>query len=197
MKNYLLAATTLSVIALSGAAHAQNNAKELSVQNRTVAEERAYQYEFNRDEQCQGYESGVKSLGYTNTCAKEEKAEPLAAPVEEVVQVLKEYVVYFDFDDASIRQADMDVLREAASDITTLNPNDVLVAGYTDTRGTNEYNEALSAKRASNVSAQLRTMGVTNTVVDEKALGESDLAVPTEDSVKKQENRRVVIQFVK
>jgi outer membrane protein OmpA-like peptidoglycan-associated protein len=196
MKNYLLTATTLSVLALSGAAFAQDNAKELSTQKRTVAQERAYDYEFNRDEQCQGYEAGIKGLGYEDTCKKKEQVEEVVVVPTPEVDVLKEYVVYFDFDDAAIRDADMEVLREAANAITTYNPNDVLVAGYTDTRGTNEYNDALSAKRANAVSTQLRTLGVVNSVVDEKALGESQLAVPTADSVKEQKNRRVVVQFI-
>jgi outer membrane protein OmpA-like peptidoglycan-associated protein len=59
------------------------------------------------------------------------------------------------------------------------------------------YNNALSAKRANNVSNFLTDMGVSNFVVDEDALGETELAVQTGDEVKSQANRRVVIQFLR
>ena len=40
-------------------------------------------------------------------------------------------------------------------------------------------------------------MGVDNSVVDEEALGETQLAVETADNVDMQANRRVQIQFVR
>lgn len=200
MKYTLLAATTaLSVCLSAGMVTAQDMSKddalELSRQADTVREENAYNYEFNRDEQCQGYFWGVKRLGYDNFCDNDEEEVVVAADNE--YEVLNEYVVYFDFDKSNIRQSDMDVISRASNDITKYNPRQVLVAGYTDTSGSMTYNEALSARRANAVSNALTNRGVTNMVVDEKALGETELAVPTGDGVKLQQNRRVVIQFVR
>ena len=72
-----------------------------------------------------------------------------------------------------------------------------MVAGYTDTKGAADYNQALSARRASSVSNYLTNLGVNNSVVNQKALGETELAIPTEDGVRLPKNRRVAIQFVR
>ena len=208
MKKILLTTTLLAITALPTFAQADNG-KELSVQQKTVAEHQAYQYEFDR-EQCQGYDFGIKKLGITDTCKK--KPEQVIVEVEvikeviveapapaavEPVKVLKEYIVYFDFDKSTIRNSDISILNSVSSEIQQYNPDDVLIAGYTDTRGSQAYNSALSAKRANVVSNYLNKMGVGNSVVNQKALGETNLAVPTGDSTKSQENRRVTIQFVR
>jgi outer membrane protein OmpA-like peptidoglycan-associated protein len=176
--------------------HNKNNmsALELSQTADTVREENAYHYEFNRDEQCQGYFWGVKRLGITNACDNDDEVVTRAADNE--MQILNEYVVYFDFDESDIRDQDEDVLRQAARDISRYNPSRVLVAGYTDTEGSMDYNRALSSRRADSVSQYLTSMGVSNTVVNQRALGETELAVPTPDSTRMQQNRRVVVQFV-
>jgi outer membrane protein OmpA-like peptidoglycan-associated protein len=197
MKKYLLLTALLtSTVAFSPAF--ANDGTALSQKKKTIEEHRAYQYEFDRDEQCQGYAFGVKRLGITDACGKkEEVVVEEVVVVEEPVQILNEYVVYFDLNKATIRDADKDILNKAASEIVLYSPSDVLIAGYTDTKGSADYNEKLSAKRANAVSNYLNGLGVDNSVVDEAALGETNLAVPTEDGVKMQENRRVQIQFVR
>ena len=194
---FLTATAALALIATTGLASANDKPLELSQEANTVREENAYNYEFNRDEQCQGYYWGVKRLGITNACDNDSEEE--VAVVKQVAnsELLNEYVVYFDFDKDNIRQQDLDVLRQAARDITDYNPSDVAVVGYTDTRGSMAYNEALSARRANAVSNALTQMGVENYVVNRAAKGETDLAVPTADEVRMQENRRVAIQFLR
>tara|TARA_B100001750_G_C15519668_1_gene610419 strand:- start:4361 stop:4957 length:597 start_codon:yes stop_codon:yes gene_type:complete len=198
MKKTLLAATTALAITLTaGVASAQEEKPLDLIDSNNVREQNAYEYEFNRDEQCQGYMLGVKRLGITDSCAKDEEEELIVVPQNEQQELLNEYVVYFDFDKANIRPQDEAVLRQAASEITKYNPSDVAVVGYTDTSGSMAYNQALSARRANAVSNYLTSMGVENYVVKEAARGETDLAVPTNDEVRMQENRRVAIQFLR
>ena len=127
MKKLLLTTTLLTIAAFPALAEVENG-KGLSVQKRTVAEEQAYQYEFERDEQCQGYAFGVKKLGITDNCEKKEEPVIVEVPVvEEVivevpvvvepVEVLKEYVVYFDFDKSAIRAVDQSVLNSVSAEI--------------------------------------------------------------------------------
>ena len=193
-----LTLATIGLLATTSIAHATDG-MDLSQDANTIREQNAYTYEFDRDEQCQGYAFGLKRLGITNPCAKEEEVivEQVVVQEEKKINVLNEYVVYFDFDDATVRQNDKDILTQAAGEIAKYNPRKVLVAGYTDTRGSNDYNDALSARRANNVSNYLESLGVNNFVVDEAAMGETNLAVPTADEVKLQENRRVNIQFIR
>lgn len=190
-----LTLATLGLLATTSIVSAQDG-KELSRDAKTIKEQNAYQYEFDRDEQCQGYYWGVKRLGLEETCGKDDEVEEVAV-VEEETDVLNEYIVYFDFDKSEIRPNDKAILDQAAREITKYNPGEVRVAGYTDTRGSMAYNEALSARRADAVSDYLNNLGVSAFVVDEEALGETNLAVATGDEVKSQENRRVQIQFIR
>ena len=197
MKIKLLTATTaLTLMLTAGVASANDEAMDL-IDSNSVNEQNAYQYEFNRDEQCQGYAYGVKRIGIYNACDNDEAEEITMVEPAANTELLNEYVVYFDFDESHIRQQDMDVLRQAARDITDYNPSDVAVVGYTDTEGSTAYNDALSARRANEVSEALTQMGVDNYVVNKAAKGERELAVPTPDSTRLQENRRVAIQFLR
>lgn len=197
MKKTLLGATTAMAIMLTaGIASAEETGRGL-IDSNNITEQKAYQYEFDRDEQCQGYSFGVKRLGITDPCARAEEEEVAIVKTASNTELLNEYIVYFDFDKSNIRDQDMNILKQAAKDIKKYNPSDVAVVGYTDTRGTPAYNEALSAKRADAVSKALTSMGVQNYVVKEAAKGERDLAVKTADEVRMQENRRVAIQFLR
>jgi len=69
------------------------------------------------------------------------------------------------------------------------------VTGYTDSHGNVDYNQKLSYRREEAVSKALMMRGIKNQVLDREARGEYEQAVPTEDGVKNQENRRVVIDF--
>jgi outer membrane protein OmpA-like peptidoglycan-associated protein len=184
---------TAAILLLSASTAYATEALKLSTQQKTINQQRAYDYEFNRDEQCQGYYWGVKRLGIKDPCHHDEENVTTST----ALNVLSEYVVYFNFDSAGIRPQDEDVLRRAANEISKYNPSEVRVAGYTDTRGSMSYNETLSANRADNVSDFLTDLGVSNLVVDEEALGETNLAVQTGDAVRAQANRRVVIQFIR
>lgn len=167
---------------------------ELSREAETPAEQRAYHYEFDRDEQCQGYALGVKRLGIDDPCGRKKVEKVVEA---KKVEMVKEYVVYFDFDDETVREDDKAILQQAANEITQYNPDQVIVVGHADTKGSAEYNEALSARRANAVSEVLTSLGVNNFVLDKKAKGEMAPAVPTADGVKLQENRFVSVQFLR
>lgn len=112
-------------------------------------------------------------------------------------RVIKSYTVYFDFDSARVTPTALNEIKKAVSDISDLSPNNVTVSGYTDSSGSSEYNKALSMRRANAVSDALTSRGVENRVLSKQAYGESNLAIRTNDGVKRAENRRVVIEFRK
>lgn len=157
-------------------------------------EENAYRYEWR--EPCQSYYWGVERLGIETSCTDPEE-ETLVVEERHYMDmdVFKSYTVYFDFDKSNIRASERDTLDSVARDIVSLEPLHVTVVGHADASGPADYNQALSARRADTVSDALTAMGVPNTVIDENAMGEQDLAVPTPDGVRLQENRRVTIQF--
>jgi peptidoglycan-associated lipoprotein len=68
--------------------------------------------------------------------------------------------VYFGFDDASVGQAERDHLDANAQCIEKAKGKAVYIFGHTDAQGTEEYNIALSERRAQSVADYLARLGV-------------------------------------
>ena len=80
--------------------------------------------------------------------------------------------VHFDFDRAEIRDADRQLLDRKAA-ILAGNPGLRLrVEGHCDTRGSDEYNLALGARRAASVRRYLAAHGITGDRVEVASFGE-------------------------
>ncbi len=67
--------------------------------------------------------------------------------------------VYFAFDDSSIQQSERDRLDQNAACITKNKGKSVFLVGHTDTSGTEEYNIALSERRAQSVADYMSRLG--------------------------------------
>lgn len=67
------------------------------------------------------------------------------------------------------------------------------VTGYTDTSGSNSYNDGLSMRRAQNVAAALGQGGIPAEAMSVTGLGETQLKIETADGVREPMNRRVEI----
>ena len=67
--------------------------------------------------------------------------------------------VYFGFDDSSIQQSERDRLDANAACIEKTKAKSVYLSGHTDTSGTEEYNIALSERRAQSVADYLARLG--------------------------------------
>jgi outer membrane protein OmpA-like peptidoglycan-associated protein len=70
------------------------------------------------------------------------------------------------------------------------------VAGHTDSTGTNEYNQALSQRRAASVAAYLRTRGVLGELIIEVGMGEERPIATNDTDAGRQANRRVELTLV-
>ena len=66
-----------------------------------------------------------------------------------------------------------------------------VLQGYTDERGTEEYNLALGERRANSVKRYLESLGVPGSRIDTVSFGEADPAVPGHDESAWRWNRRV------
>ena len=111
-------------------------------------------------------------------------------------KIVKTFIVYFDFNKATLTKASQKVLKDVAVANGEIKPTSIYVAGHTDTVGKSAYNDKLSATRANVVAAALSKMGV-KSKLDQKSYGEAKLAVPTKDNIKEGKNRRVEIYFEK
>lgn len=115
-------------------------------------------------------------------------AAPAAAPAP-----ARTFIVYFDFDRATLTPEGRRVVDAAAALAKQNVPTRIHANGYTDTSGTKKYNLALSQRRANSVREALIGDGVTANRIDTAGYGENDLRVKTPDGVKEPQNRRVEI----
>jgi OmpA-OmpF porin, OOP family len=105
----------------------------------------------------------------------------------------RDFSVYFATGSARLSGEAQDVVRQAAQAARENAPTRINVAGHTDTVGSANYNEGLSARRGAAVRSALIADGVPADAIETRAFGESDLAVPTGDNVPEKANRRVLI----
>ncbi len=103
------------------------------------------------------------------------------------------YTVYFDFDKSVINPAGQAVINDVLADAAKHAPSSVSVTGHTDRAGPEDYNMALSLRRADAVRSALITGGVSADKITVAGRGESEPAVPTADGVREAKNRRVEI----
>ena len=96
---------------------------------------------------------------------QEDPVEPaLPSDVEELNRVLRDRGliadVYFDFDEAELRQEARDQLSRNAEWLRANPGYGATVEGHADERGTNEYNLALGERRANSATNYIASLGV-------------------------------------
>jgi len=98
--------------------------------------------------------------------------------------------VYFAFDDASIAQSERDRLDGNAQCIEKTTGKNVYVFGHTDQTGTDEYNIALSERRARSTADYMSRLGIDPARLDVVGKGETELTGQGDD-----QDRRVEFLF--
>jgi OmpA-OmpF porin, OOP family len=122
---------------------------------------------------------------------------PAPAPVAKpaVPAVPQSYMVFFDFDKATLTPEAKRIIAAAAQDYKSGKYVRLVVTGHTDTKGTAKYNQKLSDRRATAVAKEFERLGVPSAVVKKVGAGKSGLLVPTADGVREAQNRRAEIVF--
>ena len=105
------------------------------------------------------------------------------------------YMVFFDWDRSDLSQQALATVGQAADAFKTTGQSRITATGHTDTSGPDQYNMALSLRRANAVKDALVRDGVPATAISVVGKGEHDLLVPTADGVREPQNRRVVIDL--
>jgi peptidoglycan-associated lipoprotein len=99
--------------------------------------------------------------------------------------------IFFDFDKFDIRPDARPVLRQNAEIIKNNSGRfRVVIEGYCDIRGTEEYNLALGQKRADATKAYLVGLGVSPYILEAVSRGETDKWAPGNTEYAYQQNRR-------
>jgi outer membrane protein OmpA-like peptidoglycan-associated protein len=112
-------------------------------------------------------------------------------------------IVYFDFNKSSLRHNMIPAMENIADWLKNNPAKTIEISGYTDSKGANEYNIKLSARRAEAVKNYLAQKGIPENQLVINANGESSPAEPnenpngTDNPNGRQKNRRVEIRILR
>ena len=118
------------------------------------------------------------------------------ARVGEGIAVTFESGLLYDFDSDVVRTDAAKNLSNLAASLGKYPNTDLLIVGHTDDKGTDDYNQALSERRASAASRYLAGAGVEASRLRSLGRGESEPLGSNATEAGRQTNRRVEIAIV-
>jgi hypothetical protein len=121
---------------------------------------------------------------------------PAAAPPPPPSAAPPSFMVFFDWDRSNLSAQATNTIQQAAAAYKTRGGARITATGHTDTSGPENYNMALSLRRANSVKEGLVKAGVPATAITTVGRGEAGLLVQTGDGVREPQNRRVEIVIV-
>jgi peptidoglycan-associated lipoprotein len=123
-------------------------------------------------------------------------AQVQISPLDDPNNILYKKVVYFDFDKSNIKPEFLDLLTAHAKYLIA-NPNQkIRIEGYTDERGTWEYNIALGDRRAQSVRRFLLFQGVNPDQISTVSYGEAHPVCSEHNEDCWSKNRRAVLVYL-
>ena len=113
--------------------------------------------------------------------------------VGEGIQVTFASGLLFDFDSDVVRADARTNLRNLAASLDKYPGSELLIAGHTDSVGTDSYNLALSQRRSEAAVAYLASQGVDRSRMTSRGLGETEPIAPNDSDAGRSRNRRVEV----
>lgn len=104
--------------------------------------------------------------------------------------------IYFGFDSYSVSSEEMPKVKSLAQAMRGF-PNTVIIAGFTDERGTEEYNRGLGERRAQSVRSALISQGIPASRIQTVSFGKEMPADPGNNDAAWAKNRRTETGVVK
>lgn len=141
-------------------------------------------YDAISNNQNKDYQSNIKNIDDSATVVTQNSND-------DILQI-----IYFDFDKSKLS----DISLKNIHNFVKINKSiikDYIVIGHTDTKGSKEYNQILSNKRAKTVKLILIELGIDAENIKVIGKGEEDLRVKTEDEIEHPANRRAEISPLK
>ncbi len=148
-------------------------------------------------------QSSVDNNAQTSTPVEDTvqvSAAQKAAAIEEqkrqqLEQLRREHIVYFDFDMSRVNSDFAAILDAHAKYLNENSSVNVLIEGHADERGTPEYNIALGERRAKAVASYLENMGVSSAQISVVSYGEEKPMVKDRTEAAFAKNRRAVLVY--
>jgi len=128
--------------------------------------------------------------------AEELMTEIPGAVVERIgegIQVTFASGLLYDFDSAVIRSDAAANLRTLATSLKKYGNTQLLIVGHTDSSGSDDYNQALSLRRANAASSYLGMQGVSAARMQTSGKGEMEPVASNETDSGRQMNRRIEV----
>jgi outer membrane protein OmpA-like peptidoglycan-associated protein len=128
----------------------------------------------------------------------EELAKIEGAKTERVgdeIRVTFENAILFDFDSSVLKVSSQDQLRQMGEVFVKYPDTDIIIAGHTDNKGSEEYNQKLSERRANAVRGFLVDANINPARLTTYGYGESRPVASNDTEEGRKLNRRVEIQI--
>jgi outer membrane protein OmpA-like peptidoglycan-associated protein len=218
MRREVTQARAQSGTALTEASQAQANAaqaaqqRDQAVQARTQSEQQAAQAQLDaavaaqRANRAQQQATQAQQEAATLRGERQSQLDHLQTVLAQIastrktasglVVTLDSNAIRFDFDKSSIKPGNRELLSRMAGVLMTLQGYQIYVYGYTDSVGTDQYNQKLSERRAEAVRDYLVNSGVDPKIMTSKGYGKSDPLESGESAQARAKNRRVEIGIV-
>ncbi len=129
-------------------------------------------------------------------CTAEQVAAvtPPPSPTPTVETLTMGADAFFDFDRAELKPAGRESLDRLVADMRSArNINRIEVVGHTDSKGTEQYNQRLSERRAQAVQSYLISRGVDPSIISARGEGELRPIASNDTAAGRAQNRRVEI----
>jgi outer membrane protein OmpA-like peptidoglycan-associated protein len=190
------AAQAQAANAQAQAAQAQNQAATAKAQadaERQRAEAQAQQTAQERERATQEQQRAAQEQQRAAQMQKDLEALAAKSTARGVVVTLQD--VLFDTGKSQLRSGGVRSLERVADVLRNYPERRVLIEGFTDSQGNEQYNIDLSRRRANAVKEQLQALGVSDGRIETRALGESYPIADNGTAQGRQQNRRVELLF--
>lgn len=118
-------------------------------------------------------------------------AEVIHKPGEEGIIINFKSGVLFDFDKSDLTSASTKSVDELAEILNKYPDTDVLIEGHTDSKGSDNYNQALSERRAKAVADYLKDKDIRGARLRTVGYGEAQPVASNDSEAGRSQNRRV------
>ncbi len=133
---------------------------------------------------------------YMDNQAEELEKDLEGAKVERVGEGIKitfDSGILFGFDSSDITPASEENITQMAETLKKYDDTEIMIEGYTDSKGAEDYNLKLSEDRAKAVSSLLKQMGVAGNRIEEHGYGETMPVADNSSDEGRALNRRVEV----